>query len=216
MAGFDNDVVFANNVDFSGGSPVTGKVTTDGQLLIGATASPNIRVGNITSTGSTITVTNGAGTINLESGGAVATSFVTNQGTATPSSGVIDLFGDGVLALTSTGLNTFTRGSGNVLTVNALAQLTVAGNGTFNITNASYAWTFSTSGGTVTVNLPSSVPNPGKRFLFLDGDGNAGTNNITINGNGRLINGLASVVINSNFGSIEVFAINGTTDWIII
>ena len=67
MAGFDNDIMYATNVDFSSGNPVTGKVTTDGQLLIGSTAAPNIRVGSLTSSGGTVTITTGAGTINLES-----------------------------------------------------------------------------------------------------------------------------------------------------
>lgn len=69
MAGFDNDVMFASNVDFTGNAAVTAQVTADGQLLIGATASPNIRVGSLASSGGTITITVGAGTINLETAG---------------------------------------------------------------------------------------------------------------------------------------------------
>lgn len=64
MPGFDNSVMYADNVDFTGGSPVAAKVTTNGQLLIGATASPNIRVGNIVP-GAGVTVTNGAGSITI-------------------------------------------------------------------------------------------------------------------------------------------------------
>ncbi len=64
--GFDNDTMYALNVDFRGVSPVVGQVTANGQLLIGSTVSPNIRVGNLTSTGGTVAITNGAGSINLE------------------------------------------------------------------------------------------------------------------------------------------------------
>lgn len=64
MAGFSNDTMFADNVDFSGGKSPT--VTLNGQLLIGSTVAPNIRVGNLTSAGGTIAITNGAGTINLD------------------------------------------------------------------------------------------------------------------------------------------------------
>lgn len=71
MAGFVNDVMFANNVDFSAGFPVTGKVTADGQLLIGSTAAPNIRVGTLTA-GTGISIINGAGSITINS---TATSF---------------------------------------------------------------------------------------------------------------------------------------------
>ena len=63
MPGFNNGVMYANNVRFDG-SAYPGQVTTDGQLLIGATASPNIRVGTIAA-GSNMVVTPGAGTISV-------------------------------------------------------------------------------------------------------------------------------------------------------
>jgi hypothetical protein len=69
MPGFDNNVVYANNVDFSGGSPVVGKVVADGQLLIGSTASPNIRVATLTP-GTGISITNAAGSITVNATGA--------------------------------------------------------------------------------------------------------------------------------------------------
>lgn len=69
MAGFSNDVLIASNVNFSGDAAPAGKLGTvlvDGEMLIGATATPNIRVGTITSTNGTITVTPGPGTLNIE------------------------------------------------------------------------------------------------------------------------------------------------------
>lgn len=66
MAGFDNEVMYADNVDFSGGTPVTGKVTLNGQILIGSTIAPNIRVATLTpAPGSGITITNGPGSISI-------------------------------------------------------------------------------------------------------------------------------------------------------
>lgn len=63
MPGFNNGVMWADNMRFDGaGYP--GAVTTDGQLLIGATAAPNIRVGTPTGSGG-ITITPGAGTLNI-------------------------------------------------------------------------------------------------------------------------------------------------------
>lgn len=53
-AGFDNDTVFGLNVDFRGVSPVVGQFTTDGQLLIGSTASPNARVALPTGAGGVV------------------------------------------------------------------------------------------------------------------------------------------------------------------
>lgn len=63
MPGFNNGVVWANNVRFDGaGYP--GQVTADGELLIGSTAAPNIKVGTITP-GPGIAITNGSGTISI-------------------------------------------------------------------------------------------------------------------------------------------------------
>lgn len=60
-SGFDNDTVFAKNVDFRGVSPVVGQFTTDGQMLFGATAAPFARVAS-PSVGAGIDYTAGAGT----------------------------------------------------------------------------------------------------------------------------------------------------------
>ena len=65
MAGFDNDVLYCDNVDFRGTSPVTGQMTTDGQLLIGSASAPYIRAGSLTSSDGTITFTFGSGTIDI-------------------------------------------------------------------------------------------------------------------------------------------------------
>ena len=75
MSGFDNEVLYADNVDFSGGAQVTGQFTTDGQILIGSTVAPNIRVGSLTSSGGSITLTAGSGTLNL----AVTSSAIAGQ-----------------------------------------------------------------------------------------------------------------------------------------
>lgn len=67
MPGFNNGVMYANNVRFDGaGYP--GAVTADGQLLIGSTVAPNIRVGSITP-GTGIAVSSGAGSISISSWG---------------------------------------------------------------------------------------------------------------------------------------------------
>ncbi len=68
MAGFDNDVLYANNVDFSGSFPVAGEITLDGELLIGSAVAPFIRPNRLTA-GSNITITNGAGTIQISASG---------------------------------------------------------------------------------------------------------------------------------------------------
>lgn len=56
------------------------------------------------------------------------------------------------------------------------------------------------SGDTVTVNLPLE-PIEFIEYTITDLRGNAETNNITINGNGKLINGETSAIIDTNYGS---------------
>ena len=127
MAGFDNDVVYANNVDFSGGSPVSGKVTTDGQLLIGATASPNIRVGTLTAPAAGVTITGGAGSITF----ALANDLAAVEGLST----------NGIA--TRTGTSTWTTrtitGTANQITV-------TNGDGVSGNPTLSFPTTFLTSG----------------------------------------------------------------------
>jgi hypothetical protein len=65
MPGFDNNTVYATNLDFTGNATVTPQVTTNGQLLIGSTVAPNIRVGTLTGTDGSISVSSGAGTLNV-------------------------------------------------------------------------------------------------------------------------------------------------------
>lgn len=66
MAGIRDEVIYGSNVDFSGASLPSGQMTTDGQLLIGSTASPNIKVGTLTG-GTGITITNSSGGITIDS-----------------------------------------------------------------------------------------------------------------------------------------------------
>lgn len=85
MPGFDNSVMYADNVDFSGASPVSAKVTLNGQLLIGSTAAPNIRVATLTA-GAGATITNGAGAITIGLAGPMGFSWqvVTNATNVNP------------------------------------------------------------------------------------------------------------------------------------
>ena len=70
MSGFRNGTLYARNVDFSNAAIATPQVTANGQLLIGSAVAPNIRVGSLTSTSGTVTITTGNGTINLETASA--------------------------------------------------------------------------------------------------------------------------------------------------
>ncbi len=95
MAGFANDanldeIVQCNNVDFTGNPQAAAQVTLNGQLLIGSTVAPHIRVSTLTA-GSGITITNGNGTITLASGGSVPIQFTGNSGVAVPAAGNLNV-----------------------------------------------------------------------------------------------------------------------------
>lgn len=109
---------------------------TNGELLIGSTGAAPV-AGSLTSTGGTITVTSGAGTINLDVvDGTYVDSFTTDAGgPVTPSAtGVVDvtgtsIFSDGTVANTITlnvqaTANTFLLGAGAGSTATELGPLT--------------------------------------------------------------------------------------------
>jgi hypothetical protein len=63
MPGFSDSVMYADNVRFDG-ADYPGQVTLDGQLIIGSTVAPNLRIG-LLGAGTNIAVTNGAGTVSI-------------------------------------------------------------------------------------------------------------------------------------------------------
>lgn len=125
MAGFDNDVMYADNVDFTQGSPVTGQVTMDGQLLIGAAVAPFIRTNTLTA-GTGISITNGAGTITITNtggggGGGGTTSLAGNSGSATEVGGVINVIGATGITTTGAGQTLTLTPTGNLLALHGLS-----------------------------------------------------------------------------------------------
>lgn len=68
MAGFRNsgsiDVLFVDNVDFTGAAIPSPQMLADGQLIIGSTAAPNMKIATLTA-GSGIAITNGSGSITI-------------------------------------------------------------------------------------------------------------------------------------------------------
>lgn len=124
MAGFDNDTMYATNVDFSGSTSPAPTVTLNGQLLIGSTAAPNIRVGTLTA-GAGITITNGAGSIQI-----AATGGVTPVGGLVPDAhtapGTTPVVGDGSGNITITGAQVASGVVGtNVIRTDSLAANTM-------------------------------------------------------------------------------------------
>ena len=72
-----------------------------------------------------------------------------------------------------------------------------------------------TSGGAVTMNLPSS-PSAGNIVAVKDYSGDFATNNLTIGRNGSPINGgsASDVVIDTNGASIVLVYVDGTQGWV--
>lgn len=124
MAGFgndasDNQIMYADNVDFSGASIPTATVTMDGQLLIGSSVAPNIRVNTLTA-GAGISITNGPGTITIASSGGS-----TNVDSFAMQSGTTPVVPD------TTGLVTF---SGGTAVAGTNPVITVGGTNTMTLT----------------------------------------------------------------------------------
>ena len=125
MAGFADDslgfdIVYAQNVDFSGGATPTSQVLTNGQLLIGTTAlnagGTHINVGTLTSPGGTLTIGYATPNITLDvaASATVVEKFALQTGTTpvVPLAGVVTFNGATVAAGTNpvrtngTGANT--------------------------------------------------------------------------------------------------------------
>jgi hypothetical protein len=144
MAGFDNDTMFAGNVDFRGVEPVVGQVTADGQLLIGATASPNIRVGSLASSNASVLITVGAGTIDLKAGATVATTYQEDSGSAVPIANILNIFGLS---------GSKTSGAGGTVTIKSPSYADFPATSTATINSGS----FITAGGNIILNLPATA-----------------------------------------------------------
>lgn len=154
MGGFssitgDETIMNADNASFDG-TERGGKMTTDGQLWIGSTASPHVKLGNLTSTGGSITITNGSGTINLESSSSIATSYTTDSGTATPAANILQIRG---------GPGVTTSGASNVVTINSVVFTDQGGSLTVNSDTGNFATA------AITLTTPNT-PVQGEQLIF--------------------------------------------------
>ena len=141
-----------------------------------------------------------AGEINTAAGPVpptVATSYVTNSGTATPASNVLNVTG-------SNGVST--SGSGNTVNIFQLFTPTaVVGPATYATVGTDFYIAANTSAGAVTVQLPNA-PATGTVLYIKDSKGNAATDNISVTTVGGVvtIDGQTTYKIVSNYGSIGV------------
>lgn len=117
MGGFtsitgDETIMNADNASFDGTSR-GGKMISNGQLWIGSSVAPHVRLGQLTSTGATVSIGLGNGTINLEAGASVPTTFDAESGSAAPVANVLNVFGQNAGSVDVASTNA----SGNTLNV---------------------------------------------------------------------------------------------------
>lgn len=72
-----------------------------------------------------------------------------------------------------------------------------------------------TTAGALTLYLPAN-PVEGQRIIIKDGEGNAKTGNITIDGQGETIDGNRTYTISANWGFIEIIYNGNLGNWLII
>lgn len=159
MSGFDNDVMFAKNADFTQAdnqsvSEANG-LATDGQLWIGTTAlnagGTHINVGTITSPGGTVTIGYSSPNITLAAAGSVPTTFQADSGSAVPAGNILNVLG---------GPGVTTSGSGDTLTINSVVFTNQGG--TTSVTSDSGS--FATAA--ITLTLPAT-PAQGELVEFV-------------------------------------------------
>ncbi len=139
MSGFDNEVVYANNVDFSGGSPVSAKLISDGQMLIASTAlnagGTNVNVGRIISPDASVTIGYSSPNITLQ-----ASSLTPIGVQSYVNSSVTLQTGDATQATVVWSANTWEVGGSNMNTGTGVYTIPIGGAGKYLV---NYALTFS-------------------------------------------------------------------------
>lgn len=103
MSGFENEIIVATGIDLTGASPPSNQLGTDGFLLIGSTAG-NPNGAALTSTASTLTVTNGSGSINLDITAPLGIAYGGTGAVTLTDHGI--LLGSGTSAITATAVPT--------------------------------------------------------------------------------------------------------------
>jgi len=185
------------------GSTVTANLDrgTNGQLIIAATGAPSAYA-NLTSTGATVTITNGPNSINLEATGigAGTTTFNTDAGAATEAAGAINIVG---------GSNINTVGAGQTVTVNVANSPSFSGSVT-----AGTGLTVTTGG--ITSTGTTTLSSLGNGIMRTNGSGvvssTNGTNGQLLIGGGtnaqwaNLTSSDASVVITNGANTINLQA----------
>lgn len=207
---------------FALGNATNNDTSTEAQAgLTGTLINLSAATGTVTSTANQALVYNiaGVGTLQGHSGvklfvntssilEAASASITANQAiiTAGISAPSTSSSGQGKIYFDSTHNRLFiSENTGNYLNLLGADRSVWSSNFTANVTvNDGYDFIpVNTTGGVVTVTLPSS-PKTGKTYTVADVSGTANTNNITVAGNGKNINGVSSQTISTNYGTLTI------------
>lgn len=141
---FSQDIVYADNVDFSGASTPTRQINIDGQLLIGNAIQPNIRPGVLTSPDATVTIGYSSPNITLDVNGSIVGETITGDsgGALSPTAGNWNIFGRS---------GSKTSGSVSTLTIKSPPYADQGGSTTVTLNSGSFATA------AITLTLPASA-----------------------------------------------------------
>jgi hypothetical protein len=195
-AGFYNgEIMFADNVRFDGNNQ-PGQVTADGQLLIGSSVAPNIRVANLVSGDGSVTITNGNGTIDLSaSGGGSVDTIAGDSGSITGAN--VTIYANNAGKIAGSTVKFVNSGTTSILNVTEVATAnTIIGLGAGSLTATGG---FNTGLGFQSLKvLSSGVQNCGVGYNSLALNTSGGAN--TAMGHGALAS-VATTSNNTAFGS---------------
>jgi len=79
----------------------------------------------------------------------------------------------------------------------------------------SYAIGVDSTDESITITLPPS-PENGRVYSIIDIGGNASSNNITIDGNGKNIIGSSTVIMNNDYNSVQLIFSSNKDQWFIL
>lgn len=93
------------------------------------------------------------------------------------------------------------------------SSLTVTAGASIDLTTAaSFVYVQKATGSATALNLPAT-PIPDAPLVIIDAKGDAASNNITINGNGKTINGAATSVISTAYGNKKLVFSSSLNAW---
>lgn len=130
---YNGTTMFADNVSFDG-TETPGKVTANGQLLIGSSVAPNIRVGTLTSADSSVTITNGNGTIDLSVPASDSGIQTINGDTGSITGSTVTIFANNATNNSGSSIKFVNSGTVSTLNVTDAFENTLIGLGAGNLT----------------------------------------------------------------------------------